>query len=111
MATKHMTPSLSRAARAILNWSMEDLAKLIGVGITTVRDYENGSRAPRKLTILAIAAAFHDEGIEFVGGEGHGAGQIDPVAVLAGARVGRVRGGRAGGGCRGRSTRRGARPR
>ena len=70
MATKHMTPSLSRAARAILNWSMEDLAKLIGVGITTVRDYENGSRAPRKLTILAIAAAFHDEGIEFVGGEG-----------------------------------------
>jgi transcriptional regulator with XRE-family HTH domain len=70
MATEHMTPSLARAARAILNWSMEDLAKRIEIGVTTVRDYENGTREPRKLTRMAIAAAFHDEGIEFVGGEG-----------------------------------------
>jgi transcriptional regulator with XRE-family HTH domain len=65
-----MTPSLARAARAILNWSMADLAKRIEVGIGTVRDYENCSRMPRKLTLLAIAGAFRDEGIEFVGGEG-----------------------------------------
>lgn len=70
MINEHMTPSLSRAGRAILNWSMEDLAERAGVAVSTIRDYENGSRTPIRLTFKSIAEAFGEEGIEFVGGEG-----------------------------------------
>jgi transcriptional regulator with XRE-family HTH domain len=68
MSDEHMTPALARAARAILKWSMEDLAGRTEVSITTVRDYENGSRRPHRLTARAFAKAFREEGIEFVGG-------------------------------------------
>ena len=70
MPNKYMTPSLARAARAILNWSMDDLAEKIGVGPTTIRDYENGSRQPHRLTRQALETAFSEEGIEFIGGPG-----------------------------------------
>ena len=70
MPNKYMTPSLARAARAILNWSMDDLAERIGVGPTTIRDYENGSRTPHRLTRQALEAAFLEAGIEFLGGAG-----------------------------------------
>jgi transcriptional regulator with XRE-family HTH domain len=66
---QHMTPSLSRAARAVLNWSMSDLAERASVAPTTIRDYENGSREPHRLTRDAIARVFWEEGIEFVGGK------------------------------------------
>ena len=68
MSDEHMTPALARAARAILKWSMEDLAARVEVSVTTVRDYENGSRRPHRLTARAFAKAFREEGIEFVGG-------------------------------------------
>ena len=68
MTNQHMTPSLARAARAILNWSMSDLAERASVAPTTIRDYENGTREPHRLTRDAIAKVFHDEGVEFLGG-------------------------------------------
>lgn len=74
MSDEHMTPALARAARAILKWSMEDLATRVEVSVTTVRDYENGSRRPHRLTARAFAQAFREEGIEFVGGEGEAPG-------------------------------------
>jgi transcriptional regulator with XRE-family HTH domain len=66
---QHMTPSLSRAARAVLNWSMSDLAERSSVAPTTIRDYENGSREPHRLTRDAIAKVFWEEGLEFLGGK------------------------------------------
>ena len=73
----HMTPSLARAARAVLNWSMEDLAGRSGVSAATVRAYENGRskhrvRGMNRATRMALARAFIDAGIEFVGGEAPG---------------------------------------
>lgn len=70
-AEEHMTPALARAARAILDWSMEELAERSGVSAATVRDYENASwkqrpRGMNKANILAIARALGDAGIEFV---------------------------------------------
>jgi transcriptional regulator with XRE-family HTH domain len=70
MINEHITPSLCRAGRAILNWSMEDLAERAGVSVSTIRDYENGSRTPLYLTLKSVAQAFAEEGIEFVGGQG-----------------------------------------
>ena len=71
---EHMTPSLARAARAVLNWSMEDLAERSGVSPATVRDYENGSfkqrvRGMNRASLMALARAFIDAGIEFTGGD------------------------------------------
>ena len=67
-----MTPSLARAARAILNWSMEDLAERSGVSPATIRGYENGSAGQRprgmnKVNKTVIARAFLEAGIEFIG--------------------------------------------
>lgn len=69
---EHMAPALVRAARAVLDWNMTDLAERSGVSAVTVRDYENGKfkqrpRGMNKANILAIARALHDAGIEFVG--------------------------------------------
>jgi transcriptional regulator with XRE-family HTH domain len=66
---EHMTPSLARAARAILNWSMTDLAQRTGVAATTIRNYESGKRGTTRVNRATIAAAFREEGIEFIGGE------------------------------------------
>jgi transcriptional regulator with XRE-family HTH domain len=69
--TNHMTPSLARAARAILNWSMEDLAERSGVSPATIRGYENGSAGERprgmnKVNKVALARAFLEAGVEFI---------------------------------------------
>lgn len=74
---QNMTPSLARAARAILNWSMGDLAAVCGVSVETIGNYENGSfkRRPRginKVNKVAMARAFGDAGIEFIDQPGPG---------------------------------------
>lgn len=64
-----MKPALARAARAILGWTMEDLARRSRVAKSTVQDYENGKRTPNRLTRFAFATAFEEAGIEFIGGD------------------------------------------
>ena len=66
---EYMTPSLARAARAILNWSMTDLAQRTGVAATTIRNYESGKRDTTRVNRATISAAFQEEGIDFIGGE------------------------------------------
>ena len=73
---EHMTPSLARAARAILNWSMADLAWRTGVAATTIRNYESGKRGTTRVNRAAIATAFLEEGIEFLGGDASAPGLI-----------------------------------
>jgi transcriptional regulator with XRE-family HTH domain len=82
MSADYMTPSLSRAARAILNWSMEDLAEKTGVASTTIRDYENGTRETTRVNRAALVAAFAGAGIEFAGGEGQTPGLLVRRAEL-----------------------------
>lgn len=68
MKNQHMTPALARAARAVLSWSMHDMAEATGVSVVTIRDYENATREPLRLTRVAMARVYWDEGIEFIGG-------------------------------------------
>ncbi len=63
-----LTPEASRAGRALLNWSLKDLAERSGVSFTTISQMENG-RSPYLSTVAKIIAAFEAEGVEIVNTE------------------------------------------
>jgi transcriptional regulator with XRE-family HTH domain len=64
-----ITSDQIRAARALLKWSAEDLAKVAGVGIATVRRFELDKGVPSgQVRILgALKSTLEAGGIEFVG--------------------------------------------
>jgi len=61
-----MSPEQCRAARAWLGWPQPELAKRARVGLSTVRDFETGTRNPIVHNREAIQRAFEAEGIRFV---------------------------------------------
>jgi len=65
-----------RAARAILKWTVEDLAKAAKVGLQTVRRAEAQDGAVKMLrnNEAAIRAALESAGVEFIPEDGGGAG-------------------------------------
>lgn len=60
-----VTPEACRAGRAILKWSMRDLAVRSGVAWTTINRLEGGTGA-RDATAAKIVAAFQAHGVELV---------------------------------------------
>ena len=60
-----LTPSQSRAARAWLEWSQEDLSARANVSLSTVRDFVKGKRTPIKNNLDAIYRAFEAVGVQF----------------------------------------------
>jgi len=64
-----MSPEQCRAARNWLGWSQQDLAKAASVGLSTVKDFESGSRTPIANNLAAIQRALETSGIELTGGE------------------------------------------
>lgn len=69
-----MSPAQSRAARALLNWSQEELAEKASVSVTTLRNYERGATAPMTNNLNAIRAALEAAGVVFIPENGGGAG-------------------------------------
>ncbi|WP_375463061.1 helix-turn-helix domain-containing protein [uncultured Methylobacterium sp.] len=65
-----MTPEQSRAARAWLEWSQQELASEAGVSLSTVRDYEKGRTVPIPATLGAMRAALEAQGVGFVEDDG-----------------------------------------
>ncbi|MEN0654166.1 MULTISPECIES: helix-turn-helix domain-containing protein [Hyphobacterium] len=63
-----LTPKQVRAARALLAWSQQDLAKAAGVGTSTVADFERGSRTPVANNAQAIRTALQGAGVSFLAG-------------------------------------------
>ncbi|AWM85506.1 helix-turn-helix transcriptional regulator [Microvirga sp. 17 mud 1-3] len=55
-----------RAARALLNWSQDDLASRANVSTRTLNYLEKGMRHPQKQTLKHIERAFAEAGVEFV---------------------------------------------
>jgi DNA-binding XRE family transcriptional regulator len=65
-----ISPGQCRAARALLNWTQEDLANKVGVALKTVRDFENERRQSLNIVRASIKQAFEQAGIEFFDDDG-----------------------------------------
>lgn len=60
-----------KSARALLNWSQDDLATFSGVGKSTIADFERKNRDLLDRTMSDIISAFQDHGITFEIGENY----------------------------------------
>lgn len=69
-----LDPAQCRAARALLSWSQAELEKAATVAKKTIADFERGARQPHPRTLAALRTAFEAGGIEFIAGNGGGAG-------------------------------------
>lgn len=69
-----ITPEQSRAARGLLDWSQQDLAREAEVGIVTVRQLEAGLHQPRRATLVVVRRTLEAAGVEFIEENGGGAG-------------------------------------
>lgn len=64
-----ITPPQIRAARALVDWSQEELAAKAGVGLSTVRDYEKERRGGDIGGLKTICRALENEGVIFLPSE------------------------------------------
>jgi transcriptional regulator with XRE-family HTH domain len=69
-----ITPSQCRAARGLLGWSQQHLARQAGVGLVTVHQLEAGTSQPRRATLDVIRRAFEAAGVDFIDENGGGPG-------------------------------------
>lgn len=61
-----------RAARGLLKWTQEELARLSGVAAPTINLWENGKSRPTELTRQQVRLAFEKAGVEFTNGDNPG---------------------------------------
>lgn len=71
-----ISSSQIRAARALLRWSADDLAKASKIGIATIRRFELQEGIPSgQVRILeALKSTLEDAGVEFLGSPEDGPG-------------------------------------
>lgn len=67
-----LTPEANRAARAILRWSVRELAQNAGIAWTTVHRFEK-TGAANDSTKAKIVAAYAAHNVEITNGDGTGA--------------------------------------
>lgn len=63
-----------RAGRALLQWTMPDLAKAAVVSVSTINSFELERRTPMPANLAAIRAAMEVAGVEFIDPNGGGPG-------------------------------------
>jgi transcriptional regulator with XRE-family HTH domain len=76
MRPKSLTSEQIRAARALLNWSAEDLAREAALGLATIRRAENSENGTSMTAAndLAVRRALETAGVEFIDENGGGPG-------------------------------------
>ncbi len=62
-------PGQVRAARALLDWSREQLSGVCGVPPRTLHRLERGEGEPQRRTVEAIRAALEAAGVVFTNGD------------------------------------------
>jgi hypothetical protein len=71
-----LTSAQIRAARALIRWSAEDLARAASLGVTTIRRAEL-TEAQTSMTVandMAVRRALEAAGVEFIDANGGGEG-------------------------------------
>lgn len=68
--TTIITARQIKAARALLDWSQDNLAEASGLSIATIRKIEAGNTSPRGKTNAQLRQAFEDADIELIGTKG-----------------------------------------
>lgn len=71
---KDILPQQLRAARALIDWTREDLARASGLTVRTLARIESSQSAPRETTLQALVSALEAAGIEFIPENGGGPG-------------------------------------
>jgi transcriptional regulator with XRE-family HTH domain len=61
-----LTPTECRAARALLDWSQDDLALKSGVSKRAITNFEKGHTTPIRANLAAIKGALEIGGVEFL---------------------------------------------
>lgn len=61
-----LTPAQCRAARALIDWSQQQLADAARVGVVTVRQLESGAAQPRNSTVDVLRRALEAAGVQFI---------------------------------------------
>lgn len=76
MSIENLSVRQVKAARALLAWSQDDLAKAAGISYPTIARLESadGPFGGRADTVAAIRAALEAAGVEFIPENGGGAG-------------------------------------
>ena len=73
-AAETLRPEQCRAARALLRWTQDDLARRARVARATIRDFENCRHRLHRSTEALIVAALASAGIALLGDPEIGAG-------------------------------------
>lgn len=82
-----LTVEQSRAARALLGWTQDDLAHHSGISKTSINNYERGLSNPKGTSLQQLRECFEGSGIEFLGSQGV-TRRHDIVNVLRGPDAG-----------------------
>ncbi|WP_353640937.1 transcriptional regulator [Mesorhizobium sp. WSM2239] len=69
-----LTSAQCRAARALIEWSRDQLADASKVAVRTIVDFERNAREPREVTKDALRRALEIAGVIFVDENGEGPG-------------------------------------
>lgn len=64
-----MNPDQCRAARALLQWTRDDLAAKARVSVVTVSNFENGKSSPQRATLDVMRRTFEEAGVGFTDGD------------------------------------------
>jgi transcriptional regulator with XRE-family HTH domain len=70
-----LTPAQLRAARALLGWSRDDLAKQSDTSAETLKNFELRGTDPRQGTVLKWQRALEKAGCKFIDAEDGGDGE------------------------------------
>ena len=63
-----ISPAQCRAARALLQWSQQQLADRSGLGFSTIRDFEKGRHVPYATNLATIEQTLTKAGVRFLDG-------------------------------------------
>jgi transcriptional regulator with XRE-family HTH domain len=63
-----ISPAQCRAARALLNWSQQQLADRSGLSFSTIRDFEKGRHVPYATNLATIEQTLTEAGVRFLDG-------------------------------------------